>query len=562
MTAAGRFRKGELRHDREQSGMEVKKTRKIVFAAVTGIITGFQYAAGSRLDRQDTLDLRDASFYLSWLVISVAAASIVYVIWWFANKLWTDRMTSGRKEENRSHGGVELTPLFLHLFYTGVLLLCWLPALLSIVPGVFSYDAYAEWEQVKTGLITSHHPVLHVLLVGGLLEGFHRLTGSYNVGICVYSLLQMFLVANVLAFTVTFMKKRGIGRGGRLLSLFFYGLSPVLALFSICTTKDVLFAACQLLLMLFVLRLTGEQERFFTERKAQAGFVLAALGTMILRNNGLYIALVMLAVLFFFCRKYWRRYVLLTAVTLLLYGVYAGPLYAALSVTPGGIEEMLPVPIQQLARVYHYEYDSLDAGDLELLYRVLPRENLEAYKPTVADPVKSGFDREGFAANRREFFELWMRWGLEHPLTYINSFLVTTVDFWYPGAVMDGYKDPYGRSSYFDYRVAEPGQEVVLLKGLHEFYEKLSWDKAAQQKPLAFLALSPGWYFLLFLVAFMYFWCYKKRKLMLPGLVPLLTMATVLLGPMALVRYVLIFFFGFPLIAAMFLKPEAFLAKE
>lgn len=146
--------------------MEVKRTRKIVFAAVTGIITGFQYAAGSRLDRQDTLDLRDASFYLSWLVISVAAASIVYVIWWFANRLWTDRMTSGRKEENRSHGGVEFTPLFLHLFYTGVLLLCWLPALLSIVPGVFSYDAYAEWEQVKTGLITSHHPVLHVLLVG------------------------------------------------------------------------------------------------------------------------------------------------------------------------------------------------------------------------------------------------------------------------------------------------------------------------------------------------------------------------------------------------------------
>lgn len=155
--------------------------------------------------------------------------------------------------------------------------------------------------------------------------------------------------------------------------------------------------------MLFVLRLTGEQERFFAERKAQAGFVLAALGTMILRNNGLYIALVMLAVLFFFCRRYWRRYVLLTAVTLLLYGVYAGPLYATLSVTPGGIEEMLPVPIQQLARVYHYEYDSLDAGELELLYRVLPRENLEAYKPTVADPVKSGFDRVGFAANRREF---------------------------------------------------------------------------------------------------------------------------------------------------------------
>ncbi len=112
MTAAGRFRKGELRHDREQSGMEVKRTRKIVFAAVTGIITGFQYAAGSRLDRQDTLDLRDASFYLSWLVISVAAASIVYVIWWFANRLWTDRMTSGRKEETEVMAGWNLPRFF------------------------------------------------------------------------------------------------------------------------------------------------------------------------------------------------------------------------------------------------------------------------------------------------------------------------------------------------------------------------------------------------------------------------------------------------------------------
>lgn len=35
-------------------------------------------------------------------------------------------------------------------------------------------------------------------------------------------------------------------------------------------------------------------------------------------------------------------------------------------------------------------------------------------------------------------------------------------------------------------------------------------------------------------------------------------MATALLGPMALVRYVLIFFYSFPLLLAMFLKPQAF----
>ncbi len=541
--------------------MKIKKARKIVFAAVTGIIAGFLYAAGSRLDRQDSLDLTDGALYVSWFVISCFASLVIFAVWRYVDRLWADRAATDRKGRiGNHHSG--LTSLQLHLLCTGVLMLCWLPALLSIVPGVFSYDAYVEWEQVKTGMITSHHPVLHVLLVGGLLEGFYRLTGSYNAGICVYSLLQMFLTANVLAMTVVYMKKRGIGRRGRILALAFYGLSPVLQLFSICTTKDVLFTACQLMFMVFVLQLIGEQDSFFAEKKAQAGFVLAALGTMILRNNGFYVALVMLVVLFFFCRKYRKRYALLAAAVLALYGIYVGPLYAVLSVTGGGVEEMLSVPVQQMARVYRYDYDSLDARDLELLYRVLPEKNLKAYKSTVADPVKSGFDREGFAANRGEFFKLWLRWGLEHPLTYINSFLVGTVDFWYPGAVMDGYKDPYSRSSYFDYRVAEPGQEVVLLGRLHDYYEKLSWDREAQQKPLMFLVLSPGWYFLMFLVVFMYLWCYKKKRLLLSLLIPLLTMATVLLGPMALVRYVLIFFYGFPLTMAIFLKPEAFLAEE
>ena len=46
---------------------------------------------------------------------------------------------------------------------------------------------------------------------------------------------------------------------------------------------------------------------------------------------------------------------------------------------------------------------------------------------------------------------------MEHPLTYVNSLLINTVDFWYPGAVVDGYRHGDGRSSYFDYKVDEPG---------------------------------------------------------------------------------------------------------
>ncbi len=533
--------------------MEVKTARKAIFAGITGIIAGFLYAAGRSLDQQDTLNLLDKGFYLRWLMLSVVAAAAICGIWQLAA-----RLSAGRIWERTRQKGAELPLPFLQLLYAGILLICWLPAFLSIVPGVFSYDAYAEWEQVRTGMITSHHPVIHVLLVGGLLEGFYRLTGSYNVGIGIYTLLQMLFVSNILALTICYLKKRGVGLWGRLLTLLFYGLSPVLQMFAICTTKDVIFSAFELLLMLLTLLFVEDRDHFFADRKIQGGCIAAAFGTMIFRNNGLYIVLLLLTLLFFLCRRYWKRYILLVLGILALYGIYAGPACSALRVTPGGIEEMLSVPIQQLARVYHYDYASLAQEDLELLYQALPRESLEAYKPTVADPVKSGFNREGFEANKKELLGLWIRWGLEHPLTYINSFLIGTVDFWYPGAVMDGYKDPYGRSSYFDYRVAQPGEEIVLLPGLHDFYEKLSWDKEAQQKPLAFLVLSPGWYFLVFLVVFMYLWCYKKRGLLVPLLIPLLNMATVLLGPMALVRYVLILFYAFPLLLALFFKSDAF----
>jgi len=275
---------------------------------------------------------------------------------------------------------------------------------------------------------------------------------------------------------------------------------------------------------------------------------------MILRNNGFYIVLVMLAVLALVCKRDWRRQArklaLMLLAILLPYLLYVGPFYRALGVTPGGVEEMLSVPLQQMARVYRYEREALGQEELELLYSFVPQENLEEYRATVSDFVKRGFQRKAFEENKAEFVGLWMRWGVSHPLTYINSFLIGTVDIWYPGAVVDGYRHGNGKSSYFDYQVDKPGEEKVYLPGLHRYYETISHDGAAQKKPFAFLLLSPGWYFVMFLAIFFCLWCEKRFKLLIPLLIPALHFGTVLLGPVALVRYMLIFYYGFPLFLA------------
>lgn len=537
-----------------------EKNRKIIFSAIVGAMVAFCYVAGYQLDNFDSLNLTDTHFYLQWAAATIGAGIIVYLIW-----QGLDFLSQSIGEKN-SAGTSERYSWWTRLACTVFLFLCWLPVLLSVFPGVFSYDAFDEWEQVHNWMLTSHHPVAHVLILGGLVEGFFQLTGSYNAGIAVYSILQMLVLAGVFTATAEFMREFDVPRGWRVFSVVFYAFSPVVQLFSVCATKDVFFTGAELIFFLYVVRFSLDKNSLLQNRKRMVRFGLSALSTMIFRNNGVYIVLLTFLVLAMMSHKVWQKYkrnlLLFLLVVFVPYFLYTGPVYKILGVTPGGVEEMFSVPLQQMARVYRYDYDSLDQEDLQVLYSFVERDALEQYKPTVSDFVKRGFNRDAFENNKSGFFRLWAKWGIEHPLTYMNSFLINTVDAWYPPALIDGYRHGDGRGSWFDYRVAPPGEEKVYMKRLHDFYDTLSHDLQAQKKPLAFLVMSPGWYFLCAMVGFFYFWSRKKYRLMLPLLVFVFHIVTVFMGPMILVRYMLLFFFAFPVLGAMVIWGKKFEQRE
>lgn len=532
--------------------------RKVLFSLAAGILSAFCYVAGYQLDNFDALDLTDKNFYVKWAAAAAGISVLLFFLWKVLDRIsesYTERVgvKEAKAEKQRRVGR--------RLLCTAILVLCWLPALFSVFPGVFSYDAYDEWEQVHNWMLTAHHPVAHVLLLGGLTEGFFLLTGSYNVGIGVYTVLQMFLFALAVSAVIDFMAEFKIPRFWRVLSMVFYAASPVTQLFSICATKDVLFSGAELFFFLYAIRFSINRE-LAGDRKKVLMFGMSALCTMIFRNNGLYIVILTLLALAAATRRDWMKYrknlVMFLAVIIVPYFLYTGPIYGALGVKKGGVEEMLSVPLQQMARVYRYDAASMSGEELDTLFRFVGQDALEQYRPTVSDFVKQGFHREEFQGNSEDFFCLWLKLGVKHPLTYVNSFLINTVDAWYPHALIDGYRHADGRGSWFDYRVAPPGEERVYLRGLHEFYEELSHDLQMQKKPFAFMLLSPGWYFLCTMVLFFYFWSRRKYKLMLPFWVFVFHILTVLLGPMILVRYMLLFFIAFPVVCAMALFPKGF----
>lgn len=533
--------------------IEGMKCRKILFAATAGIGAGFCFVAGKSLDVEYTLDLTEKSFYLKWLLLAALLGLMIHFLWeWCGVERKIPKSFWGRKNILKLREKLAYIDQKLSMPVTMIILfVLWIPSWLAVFPGVFSYDAYDEWMQICTGNITAHHPVIHVLFLGGIVEGVYQLTGSYNLGIALCTLIQMLVLAGTFSYTVQFMKESNTLPEVRLFAIVFYGCSPVIQLFAVCGTKDIFFSAAFLLFLISVWRICILPERFFHNKKWMLVFVGSSIFTMIMRNNGLYIVLVTLAVTVFVCRKELKKYLIMCMVVAGVYLLYTGPFYSLLHVSAGGIEEMLSVPLQQIARVYRYEQDAFTQEETTYLYEIVPRENWEAYRSTVSDFVKSGFREEVFREDPGAFFRLWLKKGADHPLTYINSFLIGSVDFWYPFSVMDGYQDVYGKSSYFDYKVSEPGEVQVLLPKLHEIYESISHDKEIQKLPGMFLLLSPGWYLLLYLLFFLYLWREKRYKTMIPLFSILINFGTVLLGPIALVRYVLILFFAFPVYSAL-----------
>lgn len=281
---------------------------------------------------------------------------------------------------------------------------------------------------------------------------------------------------------------------------------------------------------------------------------------MLFRKNGVYAFAVMVPVLLIYYKKYFKRIVGLFSIIFLLYFSINVGLAEVVHAEGGGKQEILTVPIQQLARTYKFSPESFELEDIETLHEILPEESIVLYRPKLSDPVKAGFRNDAFAKDKSKYIRLWLRVGLKKPMSYINAWLVNSYGFWYPDTVIDVYSGnktftfTYEDSSYFGYEVEEPGYRDSKIPWLDEVYRRLSLEISKEKIPLVSMLFSPGAMFWFVAFVFAYVLYRKKYDLVIPYLMVLLVWLTVLLGPTYLPRYVLIFWFGMPLFAAMLVE--------
>ena len=535
------------------------KKRRWILPGLFGTAFSFCMITGVQLDTRGSVPFSDPSLWLAILAGAVVMTLSVRYFWDLIDGKQRERAVSRQKEGEATDQGEKRWNKFSGwLLPSALIFVMYLPVFLAVYPGFFVYDAQDELMQVVTRSFSTHHPLVHVLMLGGIIQLVHKLTGSYNAGIACYTVFQMLVMAGIFGWCIRKLEKWGVGKGYRILTTLYFGLCPVLVMFSLCSAKDGLFAGMLLIMTILLTELFKAPEEFWKQRGKLLLLLAASLGMMLLRHNGFYAFAVFSVLTVIYLKKDRKKAALYFGGILATYLVVSAGLTGILRADASENQEMLAVPISQMARVYQNRKEELPPEEKELLYQYLPQEALEHYTPKVSDGVKVHFNNQAYEADRGSFLKLWLKWGTENPFTYLNAWFMTSYGFWYPDTVIDVYRGntvftyTYEDSSYFGYEVEQPGTRQSKLPWLSEIYRRMSLEIFQQRIPVVSMLFSPG--FLFWMSAFILcFWGYHGRWKKVMALMPvMLCWLTVLLGPTYLTRYVVYLWAVLPVILAEF----------
>ena len=537
----------------------VGKRRRWILPGLFGTAFSFCMITGVQLDTRGSVPFSDPSLWLAILAGAVVMTLSVRYFWDLIDGKQRERAVSRQKEGEATDQEEKRWNKFSGwLLPSALIFVMYLPVFLAVYPGFFVYDAQDELMQVVTRSFSTHHPLVHVLMLGGIIQLVHKLTGSYNAGIACYTVFQMLVMAGIFGWCIRKLEKWGVGKGYRILTTLYFGLCPVLVMFSLCSAKDGLFAGMLLIMTILLTELFKAPEEFWKQKGKLLLLLAASLGMMLLRHNGFYAFAVFSVLTVIYLKKDRKKAALYFGGILATYLVVSAGLTGILRADASENQEMLTVPISQMARVYQNRKEELPPEEKELLYQYLPQEALEHYTPKVSDGVKVHFNNQAYEADRGSFLKLWLKWGTENPFTYLNAWFMTSYGFWYPDTVIDVYRGntvftyTYEDSSYFGYEVEQPGTRQSKLPWLSEIYRRMSLEIFQQRIPVVSMLFSPG--FLFWMSAFILcFWGYHGRWKKVMALMPvMLCWLTVLLGPTYLTRYVVYLWAVLPVILAEF----------
>lgn len=527
---------------------EAKKTIDVFkMAAIPGLLLGCMNGIGKYI-KQDG-GLRFSVSLVLFCIFCVFVATIITAgIFIVLDK-------SKRRTYKRVSDYIKTKQMYCVLMFCLIVLFL-IPSYLSVYPGLFNYDAPGQLVSYLEGTMTEHHPVLHTYLLGKVFCMGYELLGDLDLALSFYFGFQVIVFTLLIVYIFSFLYEKNVPIIFHILLFGIITMYPPITLHLLCITKDNFFA-------LFFVDFIIANYKFFDKDEDVYGiwdcafWVVFLLGTIIYRNNAIYVIGIFAPLWFYGIvkkHKNIKKSLLMVGIVLAIFLLYKYPFTKMITV--GGIDtrEMMSVPLQQYARIYVYHYDELSEDERENIEALFSYIDLKKwYDPLIADGPKAFFDTDKFGSDpyKTLYVDLFKR----YPTEFVDSFLENTYGFWYMWprqALTYEHEMGYMIIRSFDLFSIKSKNPKLL-----EFYELFHDSKLVDgDEPWSFVFM-PATY-LCSCIIFMFYAFYSKDRVMFFSLLfTIVLWATFLLGPVALVRYVLFLYILLPVEFAM-----AYLSKR
>ena len=466
------------RKDNKRIG-ESPDRKRYLYAALYAVVLGFSVAAGSNIVFGGDVSLSYTDKYMKPLgitsllifaaVSAVSFAGIQVMLRFYGRlRLLFVYRTQGKlqqglsKKKTPQSGSSLLVDLQQavsqpkdgvfgkrrdFLFVLLLLLVSWLPYLLSFAPGSVLDDSLASITPWTNGTpLTNNHPVVYSLLVGGFVYLSKILPLSLNAAVFLYSLVQSVCLAGTLAAMFYRLQRAGARRCVLAAGVAYAMIVPYFPAYAMILWKDPLYS-CALLWLSMLLFDAVRKEGGLPDRAWQVKWFLALLCTAFLRNNGAFCLLFMAAALLlsgqrkqFFCTA------CMTVIVALLFFTVQHTVYPLCHIADTEYTEKIGIPLQQLAATVAYK-GKMGEEERAFLFKIMPEQEWkERYAPCLADKIKwtDGANMEYISQNKRSFWKVWGNLLLKNPAIYLRAYGMDTFGFWVPGVQNRyGYVDLY-----------------------------------------------------------------------------------------------------------------------
>lgn len=442
---------------------------------------------------------------------------------------------------------------FVFIKSLGLILLGWLPLLLAFYPGIFSYDSSVQLNEVLKGGLSNNNPILHTLIVGNIVKLGKTLFNSYQVGVLIYTIIQMIFLATVLSLIITYLNKKKCSFTFKFVTLLLFMFMPAYSVLGITTTKDVFFAGFFTLYFLKIIEMFTNTEKYFKSKLDMITTILLAFLFLVFRHNGYYAYLVFIPFCLIVMRKYWLKLLIILLIPIILYKGYIAKVNDILNIIPEKFPSaVLCIPLQQVARTYNIS-SNLTAEEKEKLDVLKLEENAyEFYQDHKSDSIMWRVNLNIIMNNSDEYLDLYLNIGKKNFISYTDAFLANTMGYWYIG---DKLPDDETYRTYVEIRTRDDFNNTngeirfeSKIPFLYNFYFDMIENGGYQKIPVISTIANVGFNVWILVICSFYILYKREYKKLVPLMLFYGLLGTLIIGPVAILRYAYPIFTSIPLI--------------